>query len=79
MELAHLTGKVRHKPATGLSQALQPLRHQNLAAVTDAIGQLLRDIDAYEGFPSIVCYLKILPRLYTPFGASPCRVAGVQH
>lgn len=67
MEFAHLTGKVRYNPATGLSRALQPLRHQNLAAVTEpaAIGQLLRDIDAYEGFPSIVSYLKILPYVFT--------------
>ena len=67
MEFAHLTGKVRYNPATGLSRALQPLRHQNLAAVTDpaAIGQLLRDIDAYEGFPSITAFLKILPYVFT--------------
>lgn len=67
MKYAHLTGRIRYNPAAGLSAALQPLRHENLAAVTDPgdIGRLLRDLDAYEGFPSITAFLRILPYVFT--------------
>lgn len=67
MKYAHLTGRIRYNPAAGLSAALQPLRHENLAAVTAPaeIGRLLRDLDAYEGFPSITAFLRILPYVFT--------------
>lgn len=67
LHFAQITGRIKYNIASGLTEALQPLRHQNQAAITDpkAIGQLLCDIDAYAGFPSIVFFLKILPYVFT--------------
>ena len=67
MQYAHITGKISFNPAAGLGRALQPLRHKNLAAITDpvAIGRLLKDINEYQGHPSISGYLRILPYVFT--------------
>jgi integrase len=66
---AHLTGRIRHNPAVGLSKAIQPERNKHLAAITkpEEIAHLLKDIDSLEAitFPSIFYYLKLLPYLFT--------------
>ncbi len=68
-EFAHITGRIKYNPASGLSKALQPERNKNLSAITrpDEISYLLKDIDALENesFSSIFYYLKILPYLFT--------------
>jgi len=68
-EFAHITGRIKYNPATGLSKALQPERPKNLAAITkpEEIANLLKDIDSLEGtgYPPIVYYLKILPYVFT--------------
>jgi integrase len=67
MNYAQITGRVKYNVAAGLSKALQPERPVNLAALTrpDEIRELLRDIWNYEGHPSIVYFLKILPYVFT--------------
>lgn len=64
---ARITGRVKYDVATGLTEALAPVQSTHFAAVThpDDIGQLLRDIDAYVGYTSVVYCLKILPYVFT--------------
>ncbi len=68
---ARITGRVKYDVAAGLTEALTPVQTTHFAAVTlpDDIGQLLRDIDAYVGYTSVVYCLKILPYVFTrPLG-----------
>jgi integrase len=67
MRHARITGRVKYDVATGLTEALQPVRNTSLAALTDpkAVGALLRDIDACEGHFSVIYFLKILPYVFT--------------
>ena len=67
MEYARVTGRVDYNKAAGLTKVLAPLKVTHRPAVTDpqAIGQLLRDIDTYKGYFSVVYYLKILPYVFT--------------
>jgi integrase len=67
LEFAKITGRIKYNVGTGLSRALQPIRAQSYPAVTEpkAIGVLLRDIDAHEGYFSIKYFLKILPFVFT--------------
>ena len=64
---ARITGRVKYDVAAGLTEALTPVQTTHFAAVTlpDDIGQLLRDIDAYVGYTSVVYCLKILPYIFT--------------
>lgn len=64
---ARITGRVKYDVAAGLTEALTPVQTTHFAAVTlpDDIGQLLRDIDAYVGYTSVVYCLKILPYVFT--------------
>lgn len=64
---ARITGRVKYDVATGLTEALAPVQTTHFAAVTvpDDIGLLLRDIDAYVGYTSVVYCLKILPYVFT--------------
>ena len=64
---ARITGRVKYDVAAGLTEALAPVQTTHFAAVThpDDIGQLLRDIDAYVGYTSVVYCLKILPHVFT--------------
>jgi len=68
-EFAHITGRIKYNPASGLSKALRPERSKNMAAITrpDEIAHLLKDIDTLKdgSFFSIVYYLKILPYVFT--------------
>ena len=64
---ARITGRVKYDVAAGLTEALTPVKRTHFAAVIlpDDIGQLLRDIDAYVGYTSVVYCLKILPHVFT--------------
>ncbi|MDD2966258.1 MAG: integrase arm-type DNA-binding domain-containing protein [Desulfovibrionaceae bacterium] len=64
---ARITGRVKYDVAAGLTEALAPVQTTHFAAVTvpDDIGLLLRDIDAYVGYTSVVYCLKILPYVFT--------------
>ena len=67
LEFAKITGRVKYNVGAGLSRALQPIRSQSYAAITEpkAIGTLLRNIDAHEGYFSIKYFLKIIPYVFT--------------
>ena len=64
---ARITGRLKYDTAAGLAEALRPVRTRHFAAIVEpwAIGQLLRDIDCYEGYTSVVYCLKILPYVFT--------------
>ena len=64
---AVITGRARHNIAADLRGALRPRRVTHRAAVLrpEKVGQLLRDIDAYDGYFPLVCALKLAPRVFT--------------
>ena len=64
---ALIVGRAERNPANDLSGALRPRRVTHRAAVTEPkkVGQLLRDIDAYEGYFPLVCALKLAPLVFT--------------
>lgn len=67
---ARISGIVKHDAAAGLTEALAPVQTRHYAAITDpaAIGRLLRDIDAYQGEPTICHALRILPYVFVRSG-----------
>lgn len=67
LQYAFIKGLVTVNVARGITGALQPLRVTSYPAITEPkeIGRLLRAIDHYEGYPSIVYFLKILPYVFT--------------
>lgn len=67
LQFAVLKGVVKVNVGLGLSKGLQPIRVTNYPAITDPkeIGRLLRAIDNYDKYPSIVYFLKILPYVFT--------------
>ena len=67
LQYAVIKGLLNVNVATGITRALQPIRVTNYPAITEPkeIGRLLRAIDHYEGYPSIVYFLKILPYVFT--------------
>ena len=58
---------IKYNPASGLGKYLPKVEAKNLAAVTDPkeIGELLRRIDTLDGALPVICYLKILPYVFT--------------
>ena len=60
---AIITGRAKRNPATDLHGALPPRNVIHRAAVTEPekVAQLLRDIDNYEGYFSIICALRLAP------------------
>ena len=64
---AVITGRTKHNIAADLRGALRPRKVTHRAAVTEPhkIGQLLRDIDSYEGYFPIVCALRLAPLVFT--------------
>ena len=64
---AVITGRARHNIAADLRGALSPRRVTHRAAVLtpEKVGQLLRDIDAYDGYFPLVCALKLAPLVFT--------------
>lgn len=64
---AVITGHARHNIAADLRGALHPRQVTHRAAVLapEKVGQLLRDIDAYDGYFLLVCALKLAPLVFT--------------
>lgn len=64
---AIILGKVKQNPVTELRGALKPHKIVHRASVTSPpkVGQLLRDIDNYEGYFPLVCALKLAPLVFT--------------
>ena len=64
------TGRAERNPAADLKGALTPVKHTNFASITDpkAIGQLLRDIDAYNGNIIVKTALQLLPYVFVRSG-----------
>jgi integrase len=60
------TGRAERDPSRDLEGALKPKRVKHHAAILDptALGQLLRDIDAFQGDPSVAIALRISPHLF---------------
>ena len=67
MRHAYLCGLTPVNVAAGLRGALRPLKHKPRPAIIEKmeLGRLLRDIWAYEGYPSVQWYLRILPYVAT--------------
>lgn len=67
MRHAYLCGLTPVNVAAGLRGALRPLKHKPRPAIIERkeFGRLLRDIWAYEGYPSVQWYLRILPFVAT--------------
>lgn len=63
---AVLTGRDKRNPVTDLSGAIRPRKVTRRAAITEPqkVAQLLRNIDAYEGYFPIVCALKLAPLVF---------------
>lgn len=63
---AVITGRAKHNIAADLRGALRPRKVTHRAAVTEPgkVGQLLRDIDNYNGYFPIICALKIAPLVF---------------
>ncbi|QXP90115.1 tyrosine-type recombinase/integrase [Methylococcus capsulatus] len=57
------TGRAERDPAADLKGALQPVKSEHFAAITDpkAIGELLRAIEGYTGHFPTLCALKLSP------------------
>ena len=64
---AIILGKVKQNPVSELRGALKPHKVVHRASVTSPpkVGQLLRDIDRYEGYFPLVCALKLAPLVFT--------------
>jgi len=64
---AVITGRAKHNVAADLRGALRPRKTVHRAAVLEPekVGQLLRDIDTYEGYFPLVCALKLAPLVFT--------------
>ena len=67
MEYARVTGRVPYNVAAGLTKVLTAPKVEHRTALTNPkeVGQLLRDIDEYKGYFSVIYYLKILPYVFT--------------
>jgi len=55
------TGRCERDPSADLRGALPPVKSKRFANITDpkAIGQLLRDLDGYQGSFVTICALKL--------------------
>ena len=60
------TARTKYDVAAGLHGALPKVTVQHMAAITDKkrIGELLRAIDAYGGFLSVKCALRLAPYVF---------------
>ena len=65
---AIITGRARHNIAADLRGALRPRKvtHRAAVLIPEKVGQLLRDIDAYDGYFPLVCALKMAPHVFHP-------------
>lgn len=64
---AVIIGKAKHNIAADMRGALRPRKVTHRAALVEPekVGQLLRDIDDYEGYFPLVCALKLAPLVFT--------------
>ena len=68
------TERCERNPAADLRDALKPYREKHFAAMTEPkrVGELLRAIDAYTGFPTTRAALQLAP-LRVPTAGQPAR------
>lgn len=61
-----VSGQCQRNPAADLREALKPVKTRNMAAVTDpkAVGNILRLIEGYTGFPTTRAALQLAPLLF---------------
>src|SRR6202050_362999 len=60
------TGRAQNDVAADLKDALAPVKSQNFASVTDParVGELMRAIDGYSGYPVTALALKLAPLVF---------------
>ncbi len=60
------TGRAERDVAADLRGAIQPVKKKHLAAVVEPkrVGELLKEIDAYQGTLSVQCALRIAPLVF---------------
>jgi integrase len=63
LRYAVATGRAQHDVAADLKDALAPVKSRNFASVTDParVGELMRAIDGYSGYPVTALALKLAP------------------
>ena len=63
LRYAVATGRAQHDVAADLKDALVPVKSRNFASVTDPtrVGELMRAIDGYSGYPVTALALKLAP------------------
>jgi integrase len=66
LRYAVATGRAQHDVAADLKDALAPVKSRNFASVTDSVrvGELLRAIDGYTGYPVTALALKLAPLVF---------------
>lgn len=64
---AVVTGRVKFNPTQDLREALQPVKSNHFAAVTEPkkVGELLRVIEGYKGTPTVCCGLRFAPLVFS--------------
>ena len=64
---AEILGKAKYNIADGLRGVLHPRKVTHRATITDPkkVGQLLCEIDEYDGYFPLVCALKLAPLVFT--------------
>ena len=60
------TGRAERDPTGDLRGALPPYKRDHFAAITDPkrVGQLLREIDGYQGTFTVLCALRLAPLVF---------------
>jgi integrase len=66
LRYAVATGRAQHDVAADLKDALAPVKSRNFASVTDPtrVGELMRAIDGYSGYPVTALALKLAPLVF---------------
>ena len=66
LRYAVATGRAQHDVAADLKDALAPVKSRNFASVTDPVrvGELMRAIDGYTGYPVTALALKLAPLVF---------------
>jgi integrase len=66
LRFAVATGRAQHDVAADLRDALAPVKSRNFASVTDParVGELMRAIDGYTGYPVTALALKLAPLVF---------------
>ena len=66
LRYAVATGRAHHDVAADLKDALAPLNSRNFASITEParVGELMRAIDRYSGYPVTAPALKLAPLVF---------------